>query len=139
MNQAQARPWLLVAALVGVVYAFVGTVFVIPTTHVQEWRLAAWMVSATAFAAHILYECVGRRHAAALSARHVALAVAFGAFALAVRANIHAFSVASADAHRTSLLLSLGLWPLLLGLPAFLAAYCVSVALVRVVGSRTHM
>ncbi len=82
------------------------------------------MVSCIAFAAHIVYERMEQRVTAGSLARHVAIAVAFGAFALAIRANVHEYSVATPDQYRTRLLASLILWPLLLGIPAFLVAYC---------------
>jgi len=41
--------------ILGVLYAFVGIVFAVPASHVKVWRLAAWLVSAVAYAAHICY------------------------------------------------------------------------------------
>jgi purine-cytosine permease-like protein len=47
------------------------------------WRLAAWLASAAAFAAHIGYEHFRRRNPPRATAWHTPLAFALGAFALA--------------------------------------------------------
>ena len=108
--------------IVGVVYACVGIVFAMPASHVEVWRLAAWVVSAVAYAAHICYEGFRLQNSPRSAALHVALAVALGAFGLAVGANIHSLSVGSTSEHRRLLLLALGLWPLITAMPAFLVA-----------------
>jgi len=117
--------------LIGVVYAFVGIVFAVPAGHVKIWRLAAWLVSAIAYAAHICYERFRLRNSPRSAALHVALAVALGAFGLAVAANIHSLLLGSTNEHRRLLLLALGLWPLFTALPAFLVALVVSWVLAR--------
>jgi hypothetical protein len=66
-----------------------------------------------------------------LAALHVAFAVALGAFGLAAGANIHSLSTGSANPHRQLLLLSLGIWPVMTALPAFLVALGASVVLGR--------
>ena len=108
--------------LLGVVYASVGIIFAIPAGPVKVWRLAAWVVSALAYAAHIGYERFRLRNSPRSGALHVALAVALGAFGLAVSANIHSLRPGSANEHRRLLLLALGLWPVITALPAFLFA-----------------
>ena len=122
MSESSRQPWLRAMLIVGVVYAFVGIVFAMPASHVEVWRLAAWVVSAVAYGAHISYERFRLRNAPRLAALHVALAVALGAFGLAVGANIHSLSVGSANEHRRLLLLALGLWPIITALPEFLVA-----------------
>jgi hypothetical protein len=62
---------------------------------------------------------------------HVAFAVALGAFGLAVGANIHSLSVGSTNLHRQLLLLSLGIWPVITALPAFLVAFVTNIVLAR--------
>jgi len=121
--------------LLGVGYALIGILFALPSTHVQAWRLAAWVVSAAGYACHISYERFRLRHAPGSAALHVALAVALGAFGLAVGANVHSLSVESTSQHRQLLLLSLGLWPILTALPAYLVALGTSVVLARAFGS----
>lgn len=122
MNESSRQPWLRAMAIVGVVYACVGIVFAMLASHVEVWRLAAWVVSAVAYAAHICYERFRLRNSPRLAALHVALAVALGAFGLAVGANIHSLSAGSTNEHRRLLLLALGLWPIITALPAFLVA-----------------
>jgi len=108
--------------LLGVMYAFVGIVFAVPASHVKLWRLGAWVVSAIGYAAHICYERFRFWNSPRLAALHVALAVALGAFGLAVGANIHSLSLGSTNEHRRLLLLALVLWPIMTALPAFLVA-----------------
>jgi hypothetical protein len=121
--------------LIGIGYALVGIVFAVPTSHVRSWRLAAWAVSAVVYAAHIAYERFRLRNSRGSAALHVAFAVALGAFGLAVRANIHSLSTGSADQHRYLLLLSLGIWPVITALPAFLVALGTNVVLGRALGN----
>ena len=108
--------------ILGGLYASVGIVFALPDAHVKVWRLAAWLVSAVAYAAHICYERFRLRNSPRSAALHVALAVALGAFGLAVGANIHSLSLGSTHEHQRLLLLALGLWPIITSLPAFLVA-----------------
>ena len=116
----------------GVLYAFVGIVFTLPESHVKAWRLAAWVVSALAYAAHICYERFRLRNSSPSASLHIALAVALGAFGLAAGANIHSLWVGSTGEHRRLLLLALGLWPVMTALPAFLVALGASWLLARV-------
>jgi hypothetical protein len=90
------------------------------------WRLAAWVISAAAFAAHIAYEHARLRSPPWTTALHASLAVALGAFALAVAANVHALA-ASSQQH--SLALALVLWPVLTALPAFMVALAAAAGL----------
>src|SRR5260221_8436909 len=110
------QPWARVALLVGGLYALVGIVFPMPTVHVKLWRLAAWGLSAIAYAAHICYERFALRNPPRSAAFHIALAVALGAFGLALGANLHSLSIGSSTEHRRLLLLALGLWPIITAL-----------------------
>jgi hypothetical protein len=125
---------LYVAVLLGVVYAMVGILFAIPATNVQAWRLAAWLVSAIGYGAHIFYERFRLQNSPGPAALHIALAVALGAFGLAVGANIHSLFTGSSTHQRQLLLLALGIWPVITAIPAFLVALCLSAVLVRVLG-----
>src|SRR5215831_18635799 len=107
------RSWVRTAVFLGIGYALVGIVFAVPATHVQAWRLGAWVVSAIGYAAHIAYERFRLHNSSGSAALHVALAVALGAFGLAVGANIHSLSVGSASEHRRLLIFALGVWPAL--------------------------
>jgi hypothetical protein len=114
--------------ILGFGYAFVGIVFAVPATHVQAWRLAAWVVSAAGYATHIAYERFRLKNSPGSAALHVAFAVALGAFGLAVGANIHSLS---AGVTNRLLLLSLGIWPIIMAFPAFLVALGTNVVLAR--------
>ena len=94
------------------------------------WRLVAWLTSAVAFAAHIWYEHVRWQNSRVKIALHVALAAALGAFGLAVAANVHAQSVATAN-HR-ALAIALAVWPAMTALPAFLVALAIGAGLARI-------
>lgn len=129
------RHWVPAAILVGFLYALVGITFAVPTTHVHLWRLAAWAVSALAFAAHLGYEHFRLRYRTRSVAGHVALAAALGAFGLAVGANIHSLSVPSTDQHRRLLLIAAFVWPAITAFPAFLVGLGVSSVLRCIFGT----
>ena len=134
MSKSLRQSWMRTAVLLGIGYALVGILFAVPNTHVKAWRLAAWVVSAIGYAAHIAYERVRPQNSPGSAALHVAVAVALGAFGLAVGANIHSLSTGSTSQHRQLLLLSLGIWPAMTALPAFLVALGTSVVLTRAFG-----
>jgi Na+/melibiose symporter-like transporter len=100
----------------------------------QAWRLAAWVMSAIGYAAHIAYERLRLQNSPGSAALHVAFAVALGAFGLAVGANIHSLFAGSTQ-HRHLLFLSLAIWPVITALPAFLVAFGTNMVLARVRGS----
>ena len=134
MGKSLHQLWVRTAVLLGIGYALVGTVFAITNTHVKAWRLAAWVVSAIGYAAHIANERVRPQNTAGSAALHVAVAVAIGAFGLAVGANIHSLSTGSTNQHRQLLLLSIRIWPVMTALPAFPFALGTSVVLTRALG-----
>src|SRR5437868_4269833 len=135
MSESLSKLWVRAVVLLGIAYAAVGIVFAIPATHVQAWRMAAWVVSAAGYAAHIAYERIRWQNSPGVAALHVAFAVAVGAFGLAISANIHSLSTGSTSQHRQLLLLSLGIWPVIAALPAFLVALGINVVLVRALGN----
>jgi len=93
----------------------------------QTWRLAAWVVSAAAFGAHIAHERrIGNRPR--IAAFHVSLAAAIGAFALAVAANLHG---RSAPQHRPLPVSALVVWPVVMMAAAFVAALAAAMLLAR--------
>jgi len=120
MNAPGRQSWLGTAILIGVLYSVIGIVFALPTNHVRGWRLAAWVVSAIVFAFHIGYEHFRLRSSPATTALHAALAVAVGAFGLAIAANVHEVFVA--PSYRRTLAVALVAWPVITALPAFVAA-----------------
>ena len=123
--------WIAAALLAGVCYLVVGVVFGAFAGRTDShqirfaWRLAAWLVSLAAFAAHIAYEQVRRRSSPTTSALHASLGVAIGAFGLAVAANMHALATAG---HRPAHTLALLLWPLV-ALPALVVALAAAAVL----------
>jgi hypothetical protein len=134
VDTSHRQPWIGAAILVGVVYLLIGRLFPAPADHVRAWRLAAWAVSGVAFAAHIAYELFRLRQSPRSMALHVALAVAFGALALAVAAALHSLSSASLNGIRQIRpvwLLALIAWPLLTAVPAFVVALVAGTVLTR--------
>jgi hypothetical protein len=125
--------WLRAGLLVGAVYLVTGLVFAslaaaAPSQQLRVvWRVAAWGVSAVAFAAHIRYEQSRLQSTARTTALHVSLAVALGAFALAAAAIVRA--LVSAPGHPRRLLVALVAWPALTGVPAFLVAFAAAAGL----------
>ena len=136
MGESVHRSWVLTSVLIGIGYALVGIVFAIPAAHVHAWHLAAWVVSANAYAAHVVYERFRLQNSPGPAALHVAFAAALGAFGLAAAANIHSLSTGSTNPRHLLLLLSLGIWPAITALPAFLVALGANAALARAPGSR---
>ena len=129
MSASRAPSWIGAALLAAGVYAAVGITFALPTTHVRAWRLAAWVVSALAYAAEIGYEHSRLRNRPGSAALHVALAVAGGGFALSMAAVVHRVSAGTATAPFQ--LLAFGLWPIVIAVPAFLVALAASALLAR--------
>lgn len=113
-------------------YFLVGRLFALPTSNVHAWRIAAWLVSGVAYAAHIGYEHLRLRNTPRLTAVHAALAVAIGALALAAAGMIHSLSI---GAMRPTWLLALVIWPAVTAIPAFLGALVAGAVLARL--SRT--
>jgi len=131
VNAPRRQSWVWAALLVAGVYALVGITFAIPTTHVRVWRLAAWAVSAVAYALHIGFEHLRLRHRSLSVALHVALAVALGAFGLSVGAVVHRLSAGMATAPFQ--LVAFGLLPIVTGVAAFPVTLVASALLARLV------
>jgi len=91
------------------------------------------LLSAVAFAVHIGYEHFRLGNSPLVTASHASMAVAVGAFALAVAANVHRYWAASNNQRSFGLTLALVAWPALCGLPAFVVARAAAsgLALVR--------
>ena len=129
MSTERSQGWVLAALLVGVVYVIIGRVFAVPADHARAWRLAAWVVSGIAYAAHIGYERLTLRSSTRVAAVHVAVAVAIGAGGLALAGLIHSLSTGSEL--RPAWLLALVLWPAITAVPALLVALVAGAALTR--------
>ena len=130
MNTSGTKPWIPVAILAGVLYFVVGRVFALPSGNVKLWRLAAWVVSGAVYAAHISYEHFRLHNRPRVTAQHAALAVALGAFFLAVAATVHALTAVSHAAY-WRYLLAFVLWPIVTAVPAFLIALVAAAMLDR--------
>jgi hypothetical protein len=129
MEASRRQQWIPAILLLGVAYFLIGRVFAVPANHVRAWRLAAWVVSGAVYAAHIGYEHLRLRHPPREMALHAALAVALGAFGLAVAGMLHSQSPGSAI--RPSWLLALVLFPAITAIPAFLVAFVAGTLLTR--------
>lgn len=129
MDATVRRGWVRAALLIGVAYLLIGRGSTLPAGHVEMWRLAAWAASGVVFAAHIGYEHFRLRSSPRRTASHAALAVAIGAFGLAVAGMAHSFVTPAG--FRPAWLLALVLWPLITAVPAFLAALLTAVVLAR--------
>ncbi len=127
---APPRPWFRSALLAGIAYLLIGRLFAIPHSHVQAWRLAAWLASGVVFAAHIAHEHFTLRHAPRPAAFHAAIGVAIGAFGLAAWGMLRSFLMTSRI--RPSWRLALVVWPAVTALPAFLVAWVAGIALKHV-------
>ena len=116
--------WLGVLVFVGLVYLVAGLVFggLAGDAGSHEarvaWRLAAWVVSAAAFASHIGYELTRLRSSPTKTALRASLAAALGAFGLAVAAWIHGQSAAQ---HFPAW--ALAVWPAIVVLPVIGAVF----------------
>ena len=84
------------------------------------WNRAGFLASAVAFALHIGYEHFRLRNSPLITASHASVAVALGAFALAVSANVHGYRVGSGN--RRLLAFALVAWPAITAVPAFVVA-----------------
>ena len=133
MVASSRKRWFPAVILAGVLYAVVGIAFGTFAGWVESnqmrvtWRLLAFLTSAVAFAIHIGYEHFRLGNLPRITAAHASLAVAVGAFGLAVAANIHGQRVASS--HQRSLVFALVTWPALTAVPAFVVAFLAAAGL----------
>jgi len=86
----------------------------------EIWNRLGFVASAAAFALHIGYEHFRLRNSPLITASHVSIAVALGAFALALSANVHGYRVGSSN--QRLLAFALIAWPAITAVPAFLVA-----------------
>jgi hypothetical protein len=133
MDAADRKQWIRAALIFGAVYFIVN--FSIATfagwfasiAMRATWNRLGFLICAVAFAVHIAYEHFRLCNSPRTTASHVSAAVALGAFALAVAANIHGHWVASSQ--RRSLAFALVAWPLITGVPAFVVALLTAIGL----------
>jgi hypothetical protein len=115
------------------VYLIVGVAFPNPSASNKMqfiWRLAAWLTCVVAFAIHIGLEHFRLRNSPRRTALHTSLSVALGACGLAAAANIHALKTGTGN--QRLLALALVIWPIITGVPAFVAALIAAAVLARI-------
>jgi pimeloyl-ACP methyl ester carboxylesterase len=126
MNAPDRQRWFRMVVLLGAVYFVFGVAFAAfagwsESNWMHEtWNRLGFLASAVAFALHIGYEHFRLRTSSLVTASHVSMAVALGAFALAVSANIHGYRVGSSN--RRLLTFALVAWPAITAIPAFVVA-----------------
>src|SRR4051794_15421395 len=109
MNAPGRQRWLRMVLLFGVVYLLISVAFgafadwSASNQMRVTWRVLAFFTAAVAFAVHIGYEHFRLGHSPLITASHASMAVAAGAFAIAVAANVNGLWVASS--HQRSLIL----------------------------------
>lgn len=129
---ATGQRWFRAVPFLAVLYLAAGIVFAALAKSAASnqvrvaWRLAAWVISAAAFAAHIGYEHVRLRSSPRTTALHASLAVGLGAFALAIAASLHAQAT-----HQHFPAFALAAWPVMTALPAFVVALAAAAVLTR--------
>jgi hypothetical protein len=132
MNTTGHMRWVRAVLLVGALYLAAGLVFgalagSAGSNQVRvAWRLAAWVISAAAFAAHIVYEQLRLRSSPTTTALHACLAAGLGAFGLAVAAWRHAQTT---QHHFPAI--AIAIWPVMTALPAFVVALVVAALISR--------
>jgi hypothetical protein len=114
------------ALIIGLAYSVVGVAFGAQPGTI--WRLAAWVISGLIYATHISYEHFRLRNSPFSIALHVGVAVAIGAFGLAIAATVHALSI---EQFRPRYLIALVAWPAITAFPAVLVALSVGAVLTR--------
>lgn len=116
--------------LFGVAYFLIGVVFPNPPAsdpHQFAWRVAAWVLSFGAFFGQIGLEHFLFRSKPRTTAFRTGAAVALGALAIAISANIHAMN--STAGHRGTIALAMVIWPIAGGLLGAAAAWVVAAVL----------
>lgn len=121
------------AVVLGAVYFVLGMAFAAFASWAASdsmrmtWNRLGFLISAVAFAFHICYEHFRYRSSPLITASHVSIAVALGAFALAVNANLHGYRVGSSN--KRLLAFALVAWPAITAVPAFAVALLAAVGL----------
>src|SRR5215470_6643227 len=123
--------WFAWASLAGTLYLMIGVGFApLSVPSLFFWRLAAWMVSAVVYAAHIGYEQFRIRSSPHSTALHVAIGAAIGAFGLAAAAIVHSLAIGTGNLRL--LRIALLVWPLITSVPAYVVAFILTAVLAQV-------
>jgi hypothetical protein len=129
----ERRRWGPIAATVGVGYFAIGVIFGAlagdagSVVALKAWRVAAYVVCLVLFVVHVYFDDLRFRRALT-TARHTSIAVAFGGFLLAASATLRAMLV---EGSPRRMWVALVAWPLLTGVPAFVAAFALAWFLAR--------
>lgn len=107
----------MTALLAGALYVVIGVGSV-----ALDWRIAAWFASGVVAAAQIWFEHFRRGSRPLIIARNAAVAVAIGAFGLALNAYLHSGQ---------RVIIAFVAWPLITAVPAFVAALIIATVLAR--------
>ena len=133
MDASDRKRWLGAAVLLGVLYFVIGIGFgafaawAASNSMRETWNRLAFLASGVVFAVHIGYEHFRLGNSPRVTASHASIAIAIGAFALALSANIH--DLWSASGYRPRMLIALVAWPLLTAVPAFIVSLVVAALL----------
>src|SRR5713101_1513644 len=133
MNATDRQRWFRMVFLLGAVYFVFGIAFAAFASWYASnsmrvtWNRLGFLASGVAFALHIGYEHLRLRNSPLITAWHVSIAVALGAFALAVSANVHGYRVGSSN--KRLLAFALVAWPAITAVPAFVVALIASAGL----------
>ncbi len=126
MDSSDRQRWFRMVVLLGAVYFVFGVAFAAfaswsaSNSMRETWNRLGFLASGVAFALHIGYEHFRLRNSPLVTASHVSMAVALGAFALAVSANVHGYRVGTNN--QRLLAFALVAWPALTAVPAFVVA-----------------
>ena len=136
MEASDRKRWRRAAILLGAVYFVFGIAFAAlagssgSNSMRETWNRLGFVASAVAFAIHIGYEHFRLRNSRLTTASHVSIAVALGAFALALNANVHGYRVGSSN--QRLLAFALIAWPAITAIPAFVVALIAAAGLTLV-------
>jgi len=136
MAESGRQKWFRTVILIGAVYLVIGLSFSAfagwskSNQMVFTWRLLSFFTSAVVFALHIGHEHFRLANSPLVTASHASMAVAVGAFGIAVAANVHGLWVHSSN--QRSLIFALVAFPALTAIPAFAVALVAATALALV-------
>ncbi len=143
MKNSAGPRWHNASIVVGVLY-FVITVITGALAALAQtgraqflWRLSAFIFSGLVFVGHIAYEQFRVHSTPKATAVHTSIAVAIGALALAISANIN--DLFFATGYRWRMLLALILWPILTAVPAFVSALILATAIRKLVPGKSNL
>jgi hypothetical protein len=133
LDASNRKRWLPAAVLLGVVYCVIGVAFgafarwAASSSTRATWNRLAFVAAGIAFTAHIAYEHFRLGNSSRIIASHTSIAVALGAFGLALVANVN--DLASVSGYRPKMLIAVVAWPVLTAVPAFIVALIVTAGL----------